>query len=97
MRGLLDDCYKGVSYILDEDSFAEAEIQDIVRKRFVKAWDVLVDGHKVGCGLDGTDLQTSFTDHNYQLFFNMTVEVLVRPWEKMVMGMKFTEVSVSSN
>lgn len=32
------------------------------------------------------------TDHNYQSLFNMTVETLVRPWEKMVMGMQFTEL-----
>lgn len=40
-------------------------------------------------------LQDAFTDHNYQVFFNMTVETLVRPWEKMVMGMQFTEVSTA--
>lgn len=37
--------------------------------------------------------QDGFTESNFQLFFSMTVEVLVRPWEKMVMGMRFTEVS----
>jgi hypothetical protein len=26
----------------------------------------------------------------------MTVETLVRPWEKMVQGMRFTEVSLAS-
>ena len=34
------------------------------------------------------------TDHNYQSFFNMTVESFVRPWEKYVMGMRFSEVSL---
>lgn len=33
------------------------------------------------------------TEHNYQSFFNLTVETFVRPWEKMIMGMRFTEVS----
>lgn len=81
--------------MLDEDSFAEAEIQDIVRKRFIKAWDGLVEGHKVTSRhVHPANFQSSFTDHNYQLFFNMTVEVLVRPWEKMVMSMKFTEVGL---
>lgn len=36
--------------------------------------------------------QNSFTDHNYQTFFNMTLEMFVRPWEKLVMSMKFSEV-----
>nr|XP_019049350.1 hypothetical protein I302_03136 [Kwoniella bestiolae CBS 10118]OCF28280.1 hypothetical protein I302_03136 [Kwoniella bestiolae CBS 10118] len=81
LRGLLDDCYKDVTYLLDEDSFAEADESDLVRKRFIRAWESLVDGYK-----------DSFTDHNYQTFFNLTVEVLVRPWEKMIQGMRFTEL-----
>ena len=32
------------------------------------------------------------TDANYQSFFGMTVESFVRPWEKYVMGMRFSEV-----
>nr|XP_019014836.1 uncharacterized protein I206_00923 [Kwoniella pini CBS 10737]OCF53617.1 hypothetical protein I206_00923 [Kwoniella pini CBS 10737] len=81
LRGLLDDCYKDVSYLLDEDTFAEADELDLVRKRFIRAWDGLVEGYK-----------NAFTDHNYQTFFSLTVEVLVRPWEKMIQGMRFTEL-----
>jgi hypothetical protein len=84
LRPLLDECLRDVSYVLDEDRFADAEEADIVRRRFARAWDGVVDGFK-----------DAFTDHNYQAFFNMTVETLVRPWEKMVMGMQFTEVSKS--
>jgi hypothetical protein len=36
--------------------------------------------------------QASFTDTNFHAFFSMMVEVLVRPWEKMVLGMRFTEL-----
>jgi conserved oligomeric Golgi complex subunit 4 len=39
--------YKDVSYVLDEDSYSAAEYQDVVRKRFIKAWESLVDGFKV--------------------------------------------------
>nr|XP_018267044.1 uncharacterized protein I303_01027 [Kwoniella dejecticola CBS 10117]OBR89202.1 hypothetical protein I303_01027 [Kwoniella dejecticola CBS 10117] len=81
LRGLLDDSYKDVSYMLDEDSFAEADELDLVRKRFVRAWESLVEGYK-----------NAFTDHNYQTFFSLTVEALVRPWEKMIQGMRFTEL-----
>ncbi|WWC86365.1 uncharacterized protein L201_001241 [Kwoniella dendrophila CBS 6074] len=81
LRGILDDCYKDVTYLLDEDTFAEADELDIVRKRFIRAWENLVEGYKESC-----------TDHNYQQFFNMTVEVLVRPWEKMIQGIRFTEL-----
>ncbi|KAK1926544.1 COG4 transport protein-domain-containing protein [Papiliotrema laurentii] len=81
LRGLLDDCYRDISYELDEDAFALAEEDDLVRKRFIRSWEALVEGYK-----------DSFTDHNFQSFFAMTVETLVRPWEKMIMNMRFTEL-----
>jgi hypothetical protein len=43
--------------------------------------------------LSCADEQDALTDHNYQSFFNMTVEQFVRPWEKYIMGMRFTEAS----
>ena len=47
LRPILSDVYKDVSYILDEDSYAEAEYRDDVRKRFVKAWEGLLAGYRV--------------------------------------------------
>lgn len=78
---LLEDSYKGVSYLLDEDGYNEADVDDLVRKRFISGWEPLMSGYKY-----------SLTDGNFQHFFLTTVEVLVRPWEKMVLGMRFTEL-----
>lgn len=47
LRTFIPDVYRDVSYVLDEDSYAVAEYNDIVRKRFIKAWENLVDGYKV--------------------------------------------------
>lgn len=47
LRNLIGDVYKDVSYVLDDDSYSAAEYQDVVRKRFIKAWEGLVDGYKV--------------------------------------------------
>lgn len=47
LRNLIPDVYRDVSYVLDEDGYANAEYQDLVRKRFVKAWEGLVEGFKV--------------------------------------------------
>jgi hypothetical protein len=44
---IVSEVYKDVSYVLDDDAYALAEYQDVVRKRFVKAWESLVDGFKV--------------------------------------------------
>ncbi|KAK4703766.1 conserved oligomeric Golgi complex subunit 4, partial [Phenoliferia sp. Uapishka_3] len=81
LRPILSDVYKDVTYILDEDSYAEAEYRDDVRKRFVKAWEALLFGYR-----------ESLTPTNFNLFFATAVNVLVRPWEGMIRGMKFTEL-----
>ena len=49
LRTFIPDIYKDVSYVLDDDGYAAAELQDTDRKRFVKAWEALIDGYKV-CG-----------------------------------------------
>lgn len=51
LRTLVPDVYKDVSYVLDEDGYATAEYQDIVRKRFMKVWEGLTDGYKVSSGI----------------------------------------------
>ncbi|KAF8652758.1 hypothetical protein AX16_004254 [Volvariella volvacea WC 439] len=81
LRTFISDVYRDVSYVLDEDSYALAEYQEVVRKRFVKAWDGLLDGYK-----------DTFTESNYRIFFGLVLDVLLRPWEKLITGMKFTEL-----
>jgi len=81
LRTLISDVYKDVSYVLDDDAYSAAEYKDVVRKRFIKAWESLVDGYK--------DI---FTEGNYRLFFGLALDVLLRPWEKFMMSFKFTEL-----
>ncbi|OBZ75472.1 Conserved oligomeric Golgi complex subunit 4 [Grifola frondosa] len=81
LRSFIPDVYKDVSYILDEDAYAAADYQDVVRKRFIKAWEALVHGYK-----------DYFTENNYRLFFGLALDVLVRPWEKFVVGLKYSEL-----
>ncbi|KAJ7632374.1 COG4 transport protein-domain-containing protein [Roridomyces roridus] len=81
LRNLITEVYKEVSYVLDDESYSAAEYSDVVRKRFIKAWEALVDGYK-----------DAFTDSNYRMFFGLALDVLLRPWEKFMMGFKFTEL-----
>lgn len=102
LRTLIPDVYKEVSYVLDDDAYSTAEYQDVVRKRFIKTWESLMDGYKVLVGpphilysfADSTSfcLQDTFTDANYRLYFGLALDVLLRPWEKFMTGFKFTEV-----
>ncbi|KAI0807010.1 COG4-domain-containing protein [Fomes fomentarius] len=81
LRTFIPDIYKDVSYVLDDDSYAAAELQDTVRKRFVKAWEALIDGYK-----------DTFTDSNFRLFFGLALDVLVRPWEKFALSLRYSEL-----
>ncbi|KAF7796521.1 hypothetical protein EIP86_007700 [Pleurotus ostreatoroseus] len=81
LRMFIPDVYKDVSYVLDDDSYAAAEYNDVVRKRFIKAWEGLVEGYK--------DI---FTESNFRLFFGLALDVLVRPWEKFVMALRYSEL-----
>ncbi|KAI0736560.1 COG4-domain-containing protein [Fomitopsis betulina] len=81
LRTFISDVYKDVSYVLDEDSYAQAGYNDIVRKRFVKSWETLVDGYK-----------DTFTDNNYRLLFGLALDVLVRPWERFVSQLRYSEL-----
>jgi hypothetical protein len=38
-------------------------------------------------------LQDTFTEGNYRFIFGLGLDVLLRPWEKFIMGLKFSEVS----
>jgi len=38
-------------------------------------------------------IQDTFTEGNYRLIFGLALDVLLRPWEKFIMGLKFSEVS----
>ncbi|TFK42862.1 COG4 transport protein-domain-containing protein [Crucibulum laeve] len=81
LRNLIPEVYKDVSYMLTEETYATAEYQDVVRKRFIKAWDSLIDGYK-----------ETFSESNYRIFYGLALEVLLRPWERHIMSLKFTEL-----
>ncbi|KDE05958.1 hypothetical protein MVLG_03644 [Microbotryum lychnidis-dioicae p1A1 Lamole] len=81
LRPLLADVYKDISYVLNEDTFAEAEYRDDVRKRFIKGWEALLAGYR-----------QSMTSANYNLFFAHSIFVLVRPWESLMRSLNFTEL-----
>lgn len=81
LRQLVLDIYREISYTLDEDSYAESEYADAVRKRFIRQWDALVDVPR-----------TYMAESSYLAFFSLAVNGLVRPWEAHVRGLRYTEL-----
>ncbi|CEH14887.1 Golgi transport complex COD1 protein [Ceraceosorus bombacis] len=81
LKAILLEAYQDVSYMLDDDAHAEAEYSDPVRRRFLKGWEIVLSGYK-----------TLFDESNWEAYFVLTLDALVRPWEKMAMGMRYTEL-----
>ncbi|PPQ65096.1 hypothetical protein CVT24_003057 [Panaeolus cyanescens] len=81
LRNFISDVYKDISYVLDEDGYANAEYQNLTRKRFVKGWESILDGYK-----------DAFSEDNYRTLIGLILDLLIRPWEKLVTTMKYTEL-----
>uniref|UniRef100_A0A8H7Y2D9 Conserved oligomeric Golgi complex subunit 4 n=1 Tax=Psilocybe cubensis TaxID=181762 RepID=A0A8H7Y2D9_PSICU len=81
LRNFIPEIFKDISYVLDEDGYSTADYHDLARKRFIKTWESLVDGYK-----------DTFSEANYRLFIGLVLDVLLKPWEKTVMSLKYTEL-----
>lgn len=82
LRQLLAETYHNITYVLDDGAYEAAEGADLVKKRFARGWENLMSGYKEW-----------FTEDNYREFWSLCVEMVVKHWEKLLLGMKFSEVS----
>jgi conserved oligomeric Golgi complex subunit 4 len=99
LRTFLADVYKDYTYVLDDDSYAAAEYNEVVKKRFIKNIDLIVTGYKVRTYTIRTVVlispmyfQEMFTENNFALFFVLLLDTLIKPWEKQIMTFRYNEV-----
>ena len=85
LRQLLAETYHNITYVLDEGAYEGAESADLIKKRFVRGWENLMSGYKEW-----------FTEDNYREFWSLCVEMVVKHWEKLLHGMRFSEVCIDS-
>ncbi|KAN0061943.1 Golgi transport complex subunit 4 [Thecaphora frezii] len=81
LKTILTEAYRDISYVVDEDGYADAENRDLVRRRFIKGWEHVFHAFK---GI--------YTENNNNVYVNMALDALLKPWESMVMGMRFSEL-----
>ncbi|KAF8327057.1 COG4 transport protein-domain-containing protein [Amanita rubescens] len=81
LRNLIVEVFKGVSYVLDDETYSTIDNQEYVRKRFVRAWETVVECYK-----------ECLMERNYAMVFGMAVEMLPQPLEKMTTSIKFNEL-----
>lgn len=79
IRTLLTNAYKDVSYVLDDASYAIAEEKDAVLRQFSAAWDRMWAVFK-----------DTLEPANFDTYHGLAIDALVRPWEKLVLSMRFT-------
>lgn len=48
LRNLTAEVFKDISYVLDDEAYSTIDNQEYVRKRFIRAWESVVEGYKVG-------------------------------------------------
>jgi hypothetical protein len=76
LRTLVPDVYRDIAYTGAGEDAGEGEVV----RRFARALDALLDGFR-----------GPLTAPNFALLFGMLVDALVRPWERHVMGLRFSE------
>jgi len=100
LRNLIVEVFKDVSYVLDDETYSTIDNQEYVIKRFVRAWETVVECYKVvqfGYLYIYSEMlfEECLMERNYAMVFGMAVEMLPRPLEKMTTSMKFNEVGCS--
>ncbi|CAJ0895435.1 9128_t:CDS:10 [Entrophospora sp. SA101] len=80
LRPILQEAYKDIKYVLNEDEYHEQEANDGFAKRFVIGFDNLIKVY-----------QTTFTENNYNQIMIHIIESLTNMWEKTVFGTRFNQ------
>jgi len=81
LRTFIPDVFGGMTYVLTEESYSTNESSDLFFRRFVKAWEAQIEGYK-----------KTLLELNYEHLFNLTLDALLRPWERQVLSMKYNEL-----
>ncbi|CAI2173654.1 2334_t:CDS:10 [Funneliformis geosporum] len=80
IRPILQEAYKDIKYVLDEDEYHEQEANDNFTKRFVAGFDNLIKIYQI-----------TFTSNNFNQIMMHILESVTNMWEKTVFGTKFNQ------
>lgn len=76
---MLNDAYRDVTYnITSDDEFVASEEADLVAKRLMRG----IEHHLFTMNA----FKECFTEENWEAYFSLVVEGIVRPWEKLILG-----------
>lgn len=80
IRPLFQESYREVKYVLDEDEYNEADLDEIFVKRFRLGFDHLINLYR-----------KTLTDNNFSTLLGLLVDALTAQWERIVMQTRFNQ------
>ncbi|KAI7900656.1 COG4 transport protein-domain-containing protein [Cokeromyces recurvatus] len=80
VRPLFQEAYKEVKYVLEEDEYNEADIDERFIKRFCRGVEKLVQIYK-----------QTLTENNFNTLMELLVDIMTAQWERIILQTRFNQ------
>lgn len=80
MRPLYQESYREVKYVLEEDEYNEADIEERFIKRFRQGFSRLIQSYK-----------RTLTGNNFNTLMGLLLDVITAQWERIVFQTRFNQ------
>lgn len=80
IRPLFQDAYREVKYVLEEEEYNEADIEERFVKRFRRGFETLIQIYR-----------RTLTDNNFSTLMSLLLEALTSQWERIVFQTRFNQ------
>ncbi|KAI8344397.1 COG4 transport protein-domain-containing protein [Chlamydoabsidia padenii] len=80
IRPLFQEAYREVKYVLEEDEYNEADLDELFVKRFRHGFDQLIASYR-----------TALTDTNFSTLMGMVLDAVTLQWERIILQTRFNQ------
>ncbi|KAI8097538.1 COG4 transport protein-domain-containing protein [Halteromyces radiatus] len=80
IRPLFQESYREVKYVLEEDEYNEADLDEVFMKRFRHGFDNMINSYR-----------KALTDSNFATLMSMVLDALTLQWERIVLQTRFNQ------
>ena len=80
IRPLFQHGYREVKYVLEEDEYNEADVEELFVKRFRGGFDKLIDSY-----------QRTLTDANFTTIMGLLLDAITAQWERIISQTRFNQ------
>lgn len=80
IRPLFQHGYREVKYVLDEDEYNEADVEELFVKRFQSGFDKMIDIYR-----------RTLTEENFGTLMGMLLDAITAQWERIISQTRFNQ------